>query len=86
MGRPGQERTDLHLAVELLANLPDQGFGLRLARLDLPAGKLPLPAAVGMGVALRDQDAPVPAEDRRDHADLLQFRSTAISSPALESR
>jgi hypothetical protein len=86
MGRPGEQRLHRDGAVELLADLPHQGLGLPLAGLDLAAGELPLPAALGVAVTPGDEDAAVPADDRRDHPHPSHCRSTAISSPALESR
>ena len=37
----GQELPDLDLRVQLLPDLPDQGLGRSLSRLELPAGELP---------------------------------------------
>ena len=85
MGRAREQPAHRHRAVELLADLANQGLGLSLAGLDLAPGELPLAATLGVAVAPRDEDAAVPAEDRRDHPHPLHFRSTAMSSPALDS-
>jgi hypothetical protein len=84
--RSRDEPTHRHVAAQLLEDLPPERALLALARLDLAAGEFPLPAALGMAVSPGDEDATSPADDRRDHLHLPHRRSTATSSPTLESR
>jgi len=81
-----QEPPHRHRATQLLQDLATQRGLLGFPGLDLAARKLPLAPALGVTVPPGHQDATVPADDRRDHPHLLHRMSTAISSPALESR
>src|SRR5207247_3013381 len=75
MRRGEQLVPDCCLDAELLANLPHQTAGMRLARLALAAGKFPVALEMDAALAARQQKAIVAFDDRGDDDDRVHCLS-----------